>query len=211
MKKIFVILPLLIFSLFPISCKSNENKSFSLNEMVCHEISKIEGYENFNHETINCLSIIFRTNINTKNYVISKAIDKTLLSIVEKTSNTKLKNSLVLNTLSSNWSEIISNGELLEFLKTKNISLANLSSISLNNDNENFSSLLIVQNNNIDFLEFANYFNLKSNKNIKIEKFSSHLKISGYGNTFNYDLDLAEIEKQSNDGLSYDKILKNFL
>ncbi len=206
MKKILLIISIFVMCLYFSGCNSFNKKTYSLDDYVANEISKIENYEKLSDETINCLSIIYRTNLAGSETNISAPIDEILLKKVNLSKGKILPNKLRVNTNSKNWRDTITKASLLEFFKSQNITLANLSDIKIVSNENGFTSNLEIASNSIDFLTFANFFHLPSNKNINISATKSIISISGYGNTFNYDIDVAEIKKMTTDGKSINEI-----
>jgi len=209
MKRVVVSI-FIIFMIFNFAgCKTFSRREYSLDEYITSEISKIESISTFNDETIKTLSVIYRNNLEHKNNLILSNIDNRILSLTKQTNTFDFSKKLSINTHLKSWTEIINKAEILEFFKTKNISLANISDISISSNENNFAKCILITSNKVDFIEFAKYFNLMSNKNINVESFNSYIKISGYGKGFDFDVDLSDIEKFALDGLTFDKILEN--
>ncbi len=209
MKRLISVVCLVIFMFGLSSCKTFSKREYSLDEYTASEISKIENISSFNDETIKVLSVIYRNNLKDKNNLSISHIDNRILSLTKQTNNFEFSKNLNLNTHLKSWSEIINKAEILEFFKTRDISLANVSDITISSNENNFAEFITVTSNKVDFIEFAKYFNLISNKNINVECFNSYIKIYGYGNAFNFNIDLSDIEKLALDGLTFDKIIEN--
>lgn len=208
MKNLLIIVFCFILST-SIGCKTLTKKVYSLDDYIAYEISLIENISNYNDETIKVLSVIYRTNYkeNNKQFNYSK-INYKILNLTKSTSNITLTKNLIINTSSKNWSERIHKFEILEFFKSYNIKLANISNINIISDN-GFAKTISISSHNIDYLTFANYFNLPSNFNIKINIESSLFEISGYGNSFNFDIDINDIENLASKDYDFLKIIKN--
>ena len=188
------------------ACKTFNN-SFSNEDFIISEIAKIENIENFSDETIKTIAVIFMNSNQTQNINKSNLIkNNRIKNLVNKVKSKKLNKIITLNFSNDTWSEKISKVEILEFLKSKNIEPANLNNFELLNEN-NFTKKIILSSHNINFLDFAKYFNLKSNYNIIITIDKQYLNISGYGNSFDFDCDIQTIEELSKTGLTYNEIL----
>lgn len=205
MKKFVFILLLFISVIIFSSCSSNIN---SKNDYVMNKIQNINNYKNLNDETIKTLATIYRNDSTDNNTQYDIAEDEILLNLLNSTDYIKLDNLVSINTDSSSWENIINKNEILEFYKNQNIELSNITDIEIVSI-DNFAKELVIADKSIDFILFANYFNLKSNKNIKVINNSTNLTFLGYGSGYNYDYELEEIEKMANNGLRYDEIIKN--
>lgn len=188
-------------------CKTFNTKELSKNEIIAAEISKIENIDSYSDETIKTLSIIYRTSFDDiKNNSFSN-INERVLYLTNETKNELLEKPLTINTFSNEWSEVISKSEILEFFKTKQEYLSNISNIEIIEDENNNASILKIASKEIDFIEFSKYFNLSSNKNINIENKNSFIKINGYGKGFNFEVDIDFIENLSKLGYNHSEIL----
>lgn len=211
MKRIISLFLLFSCLIFNVGCKTLSPTTYSLNEYIASCLSKISNIENFNNETIKVLSIIYRTNYSDNEIKNVGQINPKILQLTSETDNQILNSKLILNTSSENWSEIISNSEILEYFKSQNIYLSNLSQINILSNNDLFAQSISIASKKQNFYDFASYFNLPSNKKINIKQNKSNLIIEGYGNTFNYDIDISTIEMLANEGLNYKEIIKNII
>lgn len=207
MKKFIILFVCFLSITSLISCKTLEKKTYSIDELIAQEISSIENFENFSEETIKTLSIIYRTNLDGQDLKLSTIPNNDLLSIIKKTNMLTLDKKVNLNTYEKNWSEAIDKYQLLEFFKSQNIKVANLSEIKIISDENGNAKKISISSKQFEFQTFANYFNLKSNKNIKITNEKSIIKIEGYGIGFDININIKDIQELSSKGLKYTEIL----
>jgi len=209
MKHSFIFILLTTFLLFA-SCKTLTPHSYSLNDYVAAEISKIENIESYSDETIKTLSIIYRTNLKYKDDLNLSKINDKILSLTKETNNLILSKQISINTNPKIWTEIINKSHILEFCKQNNINLANISDIQIIEDKNHNATTLNIASKEINFDKFALYFKIPSNKNISIENNTSFIKITGYGNQHNFEFDISYIEELAAKNYNYNKIFDIF-
>ena len=205
MKNIFYFLPLLILFLL-VGCTSINNNINPI-DFISSEISKIDNIENYSDETIKTIAIILNNsdqlnNLNNKPIINNDRIKNLINNYYSKRINKKIK----LNLSNKEWSEKINKYEILEFLKTKNIQLANLNKLNISCEKD-FAKKILFNSTEINFLDFAKYFKLQSNYKISLNNENNFIVISGIGNSFNFDYSIDDIEILSKTGLTFDKIL----
>ena len=120
------------------STKTNYTSASTIDEAVCYDLQNTENIETYSDETKKALSVIYRTNHKIKNdYQNQKYtnLNQELLDITKSTSNEtlSLKNNTLFEINKNNylWTKKIKKSQLLNFLYKNNISVANISKVSL--------------------------------------------------------------------------------
>lgn len=208
MKRLPYILAVILFSLFFSSCKNINTEQSNLDAYVASELSKIESINELNDETIKTLSVIYRTSVQKNDDLTIADIDKEVEHLTRQTSSITLSKPIKVSISNKPWLKTINKSELLDFFKLKNISLASFNIIKIKNDNFNNATHLIIGSNEISFLDFLNYFNLPSNKNITLYDEGNIFKIEGFGEGINFDCTIEDINNLADNNMNYYQILE---
>ena len=206
MKKFLFIL--FFFSFLLVGCSNSNLSSYSIDEYIASEISEIENIEKYNEETIKTISVIYRTNFNEdKKETLNIIKNQKITDIVKETSGQIINKKISINCNNEYWKKQINKSDLLDYLNKNDISINTLKDIEIISNN-NFCEKIIISSKEIDFIKFAQHFNLSSNKDIEIINNDTYLEVVGYGNSFNYDIDILEINNLTEKGLNYKQILE---
>jgi len=219
MKRISCILLISFSLLLFVACKNNEtSNAASVDKQVCYELQQIENIDTFSEETIKAMSVVIRTNLenekNTKNVNFENFNDK-LYKIVKSTSNKKLKQKstnkklILKNNSDKTWQRKINKTDILSYMLSKGINLANISSIETKYNNQNKLESITVAEKEILYSELKEIFNLPTDivTDVKIEQ--SYIIILGEYNEEDLNIfNLEKAEELSKKGLNYEKIIK---
>ena len=80
-----------------------------------------------------------------------------------------------------NWKKRVNKSEFLSYLKANNLSVANLSDIELENDENSNTKNIKITNKNIDAKDFVKKFKFLSNRLIEIKSTQEDIEFSGNG------------------------------
>lgn len=220
MKKIFLFI-LSLFLIFSVSACSNvnEKKQDSESEVLSLLLSN-ENINCLHDETIKALSVIYRTQVEN-NYSLPQTKNKsTPDERIKNLSNQTKGECLLLKNISpqnlfilngeKTWNIEIKKSKLLEFLNKKNISLANLTNISSDYDEEKNLKSITVGGKTLSFDELKNEFGLISSKITKIKPTLSSIIVEGeIQKTAGY-FDITEAEILARNGQNYKQLLNHF-
>ena len=218
MKQIFYIFVCFLFLIFAGCSKQEQAVASSIDSQVAAEIEQIENIESFDDETIKSLAVIVRTKIKNENKTIKAEYtpkNTRIYNIVKETANetiekdkNKKRIDYVLDS-QKEWTKEIKKSEILKFLKTKNISLSNISNISPQYLSDGSFDHLLIGGKKITYSELSNNFDLPSNKVINIKNNISSITI--IGEEKNQDVfNIKNAENLAKTGMNYKEILRNY-
>lgn len=222
--KLYYCLIFIFICIFLIGCSNTNNTSYAINDYVYRELEKIENVESLNEETIKALSIVIRTNIEdeeiNKNVNIEKNNSK-LYKIINSTNNLKLNKKHKYQKFifdknnkknkNEKWNKSISKSDILKYMLNKNISLANISDIKINYNDENKINSISIAEKNIIIEELIKEFNLPNNNIVDIKINKTNIVVIGEFESNNIYFDIEKANELSNTGLKYNKILEETL
>ena len=220
MKKIFLFV-LSLFLIFSVSACSNvsEKKQDSESE-VLSLLSSTENIDNLHDETIKALSVIYRTQVEGNCSMLKTKNKTTNPERIKNLSNQTKGECLLLKDISPQnlfvfngekiWNIEIKKSKLLEFLNKKNISLANLTNISSDYDEEKNLKSITLGGKTLSFDDLKNEFGLISSKIIKITPTLSSIIVEGEVQKTAGYFDITEAEDLAKSGKDYKQLLNHF-
>lgn len=220
MKKIFLFV-LSLFLIFSVSACSNvsEKKQDSESE-VLSLLSSTENIDNLHDETIKALSVICRTQVEGNCSMLKTKNKTTNPKRIKNLANQTKGECLILKDISpknlfvfngeKTWNIEIKKSKLLEFLNKKNISLANLTNISSDYDEEKNLKSITLGGKTLSFDDLKNEFGLISNKITKITPTLSSIIVEGEIQKIAGYFDITEAEDLAKSGKDYKQLLNHF-
>ena len=220
MKKIFLFV-LSLFLIFSVSACSNvsEKKQDSESE-VLSLLSSTENIDILHDETIKALSVICRTQVEGNCSMLKTKNKTTNPERIKNLANQTKGECLILKDISpknlfvfngeKTWNIEIKKSKLLEFLNKKNISLANLTNISSDYDEEKNLKSITLGGKTLSFDDLKNEFGLISSKITKITPTLSSIIVEGEVQKTIGFFDITEAEDLAKSGKDYKQLLNHF-
>lgn len=216
MKRFVNILLIFIFIFLSGCSKSQTISSFDIEKAVAYNLEQYDKDKNLDDETLKTLSVIIRTNleINSQNqsqnmnpsekYInISNQTKDEILLIDEKT------HFIDISENQDEWEKSITKEDILTFAHKNNISLSNISEVEPVYE-EDMTKYIKIGGKLFNFENFANEFDLISNKINNISTSNQSITINGKGVGFVKNFDIKTIKTLSNNGFGYKDIINNF-
>lgn len=221
--------------IFSVSCSKKQDNSpvaveqaygNSLNLQITKELESFENISSLDDETIKAMSVVIRTNLvnenqnenNLKNNEykptnnhIYELVNETDGEILENENSSEKINHLYINEKDENevWVKEIKKVDILNFLKTQNISLSNLSKFENNQDENGRTKNINLGGKSLNYKLVMEKFNLPSNKIYSIENHLSSITIRGIGSGTEEEFFINDANNEAKAGENYQKILKN--
>ncbi len=222
MKKVVCFLLIIITSLTLCSCSKNNVAAATVdtNKLVAARLEKLDNIKSFDDETIKALSVIIRTNILNGNdeEIVLDDVDEKLYNLASQTNGETLSNNENSNNIEyylgdekTNWKKEIKKTELLKFLSKNNISIANLSKLEINKNDDGTLNNLSIGGKNFSYEMLSSEFNFDSNNIYNISNNKHSIIVEGKGKHFEGKFDINKSKALSKKGSSYKDILKECL
>lgn len=224
MKKLVFIIS--IFTMFVFcGCAPTSEKTETLitPKLVASVIESNTNTQNLSDETIKALSVIVRTNLkngyNLTSESYSEPSERTIklakLTDYEFLTDDTNQNQYISfgqkNPKQTFWKKEIQKSDILKFLTSQKLSLASLSNIEPETNDNGETESLVVGGKKINFEILKNEFNLKSNKISNIENLSNSVIITGLMDCSEFDFNISESENLSKKGDDYKNLIKKQL
>lgn len=194
--------------------KQNQSKAVDINLATAAEIESIDGFENFDDETVKSLALVIRSNfenfgssgvsdsVKSKEPSIknNEQMHKKIYSLVllsESENNEPLKSKTIINITdnSSDFSQEIKKVDVLKFIAKNNISLSNISSIEPKFNDKNELEYLSVGGKKISYKDLKKEFGLNSNKIKSVDSTKNSLIICGEREYNDNDVPIMQIKE----------------
>lgn len=222
-KLVFIILIFTMFTFCSCSKVSEKNETIITPNIIASVIESNTKIQNLSDETIKALSVIVRTNLkngytfNNESYkepserIIKLAKQTDYEFLTDETNQNQYISFGQKNSKQTFWKQEIKKSEILKFLTNQKISIASLSRIEPEVNEQGETESLIVGGKKIKFETLKNEFNLKSNKISNIEILTNSVIITGLTECKEFDFNIIDAENESKKGADYKILIKNQL